>query len=101
MRYHARSAGTQHGMDSDTAEHWSSRAACRDADPELFTPMPHAPEAEIEEALAFCRRCPVRLECLRDGATDQWSIRGGLTARERESSRRYQARMRRLEEVPA
>ena len=58
--------------------------------------MPHANDFEIEMALAFCRHCPVRLECLRDGANDQWSIRGGFTAGQRETSRRHQAR-RRLE----
>lgn len=94
MRYHARSTGTQYGLVVDRDEHWTVLAACRDADPELFTPLPHANEVEIEEALAFCRRCTVRVECLEDGNDDKWSIRGGLTAAQRESSRRYQAHRR-------
>lgn len=90
MRRHY-SNTSPHGMVPDKAEHWSVRAACRDGDPELFTPVSFAHDVEIEAALEFCRRCQVRTQCLADGHDDRWSIRGGLTAGERWSSRKRQA----------
>jgi WhiB family redox-sensing transcriptional regulator len=49
---------------------WVRRAACRPggehADPELWFPLGKGPEtrAQVEEATAICRECPVRVECL-------------------------------------
>ncbi len=52
-----------------TALDWQRQAACRDADPELFTgedangsgPLP----TRIQKAaIAWCFRCPVQVECL-------------------------------------
>ena len=66
------------------------RAACRDADPELFSPLGHAHNV-IAKALAVCARCPidVRLACLVEGekTRDVWTIRGGRTGPEREAHR--------------
>lgn len=41
------------------------RAACRDADPELFFPTSRGADlrAEVREAKAVCARCPVRVAC--------------------------------------
>ena len=63
--------------------------ACRDVDPTVFDPMPGDVLAE-ERAKQYCRRCPVRLDCLAlalavRGLPGIW---GGLTANERT---RYQA----------
>jgi WhiB family redox-sensing transcriptional regulator len=40
---------------------WRARAACRDADPELFFPIRSG--ADISAAVAICAACPVRAEC--------------------------------------
>jgi WhiB family redox-sensing transcriptional regulator len=65
-------------------EHWQTRGACRDEDPELFQPLPGQPSAP---AKAVCRRCPVEDACR------AWALRtnlrhgvaGGLSAGERET----------------
>ncbi|EGJ77725.1 putative transcription factor WhiB [Streptomyces sp. Tu6071] len=69
-----------------TVQPWYDRAACLGVDTEYFYPS-RSGEAE-KAALALCRICPVRAECLADEeATDSpyglWGIRGGLTAAER------------------
>ncbi len=45
---------------------WRDRAACLDADPELFFPIGNTGPAilQIEEAKAVCRTCPVIDSCL-------------------------------------
>jgi WhiB family redox-sensing transcriptional regulator len=50
----------------DMTDDWRDRAACRDADPELFFPVSSiGPGArQIAEAKAVCARCPVRDRCL-------------------------------------
>jgi WhiB family redox-sensing transcriptional regulator len=40
---------------------WRGRAACRDADPELF--FPERAGTDISAAQAICAGCPVRREC--------------------------------------
>jgi predicted GIY-YIG superfamily endonuclease len=56
---------------------WRHRAACRDADPELFFPLGDvfttAELGQLAEAKAVCRGCPVRAECL------AWACNTGLT----------------------
>jgi WhiB family redox-sensing transcriptional regulator len=49
------------------------RAACRDADPELFFPVGHAGPArrQIAAAKAVCHRCPVVEQCL------AWAMNAG------------------------
>lgn len=66
---------------------WRARAACRDADPELFFPISDMGPAarQATEAKAVCTRCPVRAECL-DYAIDaglDHGVFGGTTERER------------------
>lgn len=45
---------------------WRDDAACRNTDPDLFFPVGSAGEAaeEARAAIAMCRRCPVRENCL-------------------------------------
>jgi WhiB family redox-sensing transcriptional regulator len=51
-----------------SAEDWRARAACRDADPEVFFPRrPTTVPADrraAQQARAICDDCPVRLRCL-------------------------------------
>jgi WhiB family redox-sensing transcriptional regulator len=71
---------------------WRDRAACRGEDPELFFPIGTTGrdyDAQVEEAKAVCRGCPVRTECLdwayRTRADGIW---GGTTEQERAAARR-------------
>jgi WhiB family redox-sensing transcriptional regulator len=70
---------------------WLARAACRDRDPELFSPPGETGPAErqIEEAKAVCNICPVKAECLHGAIAegDDHTVRGGTTARERRGMR--------------
>jgi hypothetical protein len=70
---------------------WRHRAACRDADPEIFFPVAEsgpALDAAQAHALAYCARCPVRAECLAF-ALDvlPYGIAGGMTAEQRRGLR--------------
>jgi WhiB family redox-sensing transcriptional regulator len=66
---------------------WTSLAACRDKDPELFFPVSDmGPGArQVTEAKAVCAGCPVRSECLTYALEDglDHGIFGGLTERDR------------------
>jgi WhiB family transcriptional regulator, redox-sensing transcriptional regulator len=70
---------------------WRERAACRDADPELFFPLgtTDANLLQIDAAKRICRTCPVREPCLRwaldSGDAGVW---GGTTEQERHSRHR-------------
>ena len=78
---------------------WRNRAACLDADPELFFPTGSTGPAlgQIEEAKAVCGRCEVVERCL------TWAIEfgqdvgvwGGLSEEERRALKRRAARARR------
>lgn len=70
------------GRDKD----WREKALCRDEDPELMWPMPKT--LWVEDAIAVCGDCKVKVQCLTQGVEigDWESIRGGLTGAER---RRY------------
>lgn len=75
---------------------WRDDAACRHLDPELFFPISTMGAAlpQIQAATRICRRCPVRLDCLRwalESGQDA-GIWGGLTAEERRLLRRGPAR---------
>ena len=68
---------------------WRTRAACRDADPEIFFPAAapgtEAERLQVAEALTFCTGCVVRTECLQfamtaRGAAGVW---GGTSEDER------------------
>lgn len=61
---------------------WRRRAACRDQPTELF--FPHRGEEAMRRlALAICRRCPVREECLATHRREPFGIFGGVPARRR------------------
>lgn len=66
---------------------WLSRAACRDEDPELFSPTGETGPAalQIAEAKAVCNRCSVKETCLHGALAegDDTTVRGATTAGER------------------
>lgn len=71
---------------------WRDYAACRDVDPELFFPVT-APNTEAGQrqaaaALAVCRSCRVRADCLNFAlGAREGGIWGGTTERERDDAR--------------
>jgi len=69
---------------------WAVRAACRDADTELFFA---SDDISVAIARRLCRRCPVRPECAAYARAfpDVTGVWGGLTAGER---RRMSPRLR-------
>jgi hypothetical protein len=71
---------------------WRHAAVCRQEDPELFFPTGETGPwvAQIDEAKAVCRRCPVIESCLQwamDTREDS-GVWGGLTDKERTNLRR-------------
>jgi WhiB family transcriptional regulator, redox-sensing transcriptional regulator len=61
---------------------WQTRAACRDADLDLFY---SADPAEHRQAVRMCRGCPVRRPCF-EAAVERgevFGVWGGTTERER------------------
>lgn len=78
---------------------WRERAACLQADPELFFPVGNTGPAleQIERAKAVCARCPVTEMCLQyamDTGQDS-GVWGGLSEDERRTLKRRAARARR------
>lgn len=73
-----------------TGTDWRDRAACRDADPDLFFPIGTSGPSlhQIDEAKRICRTCPVCGPCLRwavdSGSAGVW---GGTTDDERRNIR--------------
>lgn len=62
---------------------WQHDAACRDEDPDLFSPHDKDTRA-IAQAKAVCAVCPVRAECLAAAlAGGDRGIWGGTTEEER------------------
>jgi WhiB family transcriptional regulator, redox-sensing transcriptional regulator len=61
---------------------WQTDAACFEVDPDVFFPTS---EEEAGPALAFCKRCPIREECLawalKNG--ERYGVWGGLTEQQR------------------
>ena len=78
---------------------WRDRAACRDADRDLFFPIGRddVDRPEIDAAREICARCPVLDDCLAYAlATRQPDgVWGGMTTTERRTLARRRARMRR------
>ena len=66
---------------------WRDRAACRDADPDLFLPISENPSfaPQIAAAKSCCRRCPVQANCLEQALAHPWlaGVWGGLSETER------------------
>jgi WhiB family redox-sensing transcriptional regulator len=76
---------------------WHRRAACRDADPEIFYLERGGRggargQAKHAAAFALCDRCPVHAECLEDRLSlppgDDHGIAAGTTESERRALRR-------------
>lgn len=73
---------------------WQEKAACHDADLELFFGNEGEPKrqrlAREARALALCAQCPVVQQCLRHAETapERYGVWGGLTEEQRESGRR-------------
>ena len=64
-------------------QRWRLRAACAGVDPEVFLPDRGAPQ---EEPLSYCRRCPVRCECLEAAlglGQQAFGVWGGTNGRQR------------------
>lgn len=84
---HRPAPGSAWGLDTEPADDWRHRAACRDEDPELFFPIGTSGPAleQVEQAKAVCRRCPVAAECLTWALDrpEEYGIWGGLTEGER------------------
>jgi WhiB family redox-sensing transcriptional regulator len=70
-------------------DYWQDRAACFGVDPDVFFPIS---EEEAGPALAYCRVCRIREECLawalKNG--ERYGVWGGLTEQQR---RRLQRRV--------
>jgi len=82
---------------------WRNRSACLDENPELFFPIGNTYPAllQIEEAKVVCRRCEVVETCLKwasESGQDS-GVWGGLSADERHSLKRRNARARRASRV--
>jgi WhiB family redox-sensing transcriptional regulator len=77
---------------------WRDRAACRDAEIDLFFPVgdPSAPGnvLQAERAKRVCSACEVRRDCLSFAvdAAEGWGIWGGTTEDERHAARRHLTR---------
>ena len=79
---------------------WVFRGACRGADPELFfadNGDGHGygrildSDPRVQEAKAYCRRCPVANQCLFAAIRDEeHGVWGGTTPAEREALRRWE-----------
>jgi WhiB family redox-sensing transcriptional regulator len=82
---------------------WRSRSACLGEDPELFFPIGSAYPAllQIEEAKVVCRRCEVIETCLKwaSHSGQDSGVWGGLSADERQSLKRRNARAHRASRV--
>ncbi|WP_306187520.1 MULTISPECIES: WhiB family transcriptional regulator [unclassified Streptomyces] len=80
-------------------DHWRDHAACRGQDPDLFFPIGTTGPAlaQIEQAKAMCRRCPVQERCLEWALnTDQTiGVWGATTESERRALKRRRATARR------
>lgn len=64
---------------------WTSQAACRDHDPEIFFELgPNSRNPRlINRAKKVCWGCPVIRQCLHDNIGLPYGIVGGMTPRER------------------
>lgn len=79
----------------DQAYAWVKDAACGGVPVDLFFTG-----ATEEEALAYCKHCPVRKLCLADALIEEasapagrYGVRGGKTAKERQRLQRQRGRV--------
>lgn len=80
---------------------WMLKAACTEADPELFYPEEGQrayTSEQTQKAVAVCRRCPVVFECLKWAfeTGDTYAILGGRTPNQRSRIRREALHRRQL-----
>ncbi len=83
------------GMPSDTTKDdsgWFDRAKCKGVSNSVFYPQRGVPSAS---ALAMCRSCDVRVDCLEYALTndEEFGIWGGLSERERRKVKRDRERL--------
>lgn len=65
---------------------WTQNAACRGLPADWwYPPAPITPAAteNMHRAKALCSDCPVRLECLEAGLSEDYGIWGGLSPKQR------------------
>jgi len=79
----------------DIAQAWVRDAECRGVPVNLFFTA-----ATEDEALDYCKRCPVRRQCLADALIEEasapvgrWGVRGGKMAKERQRLQRQRGRV--------
>ncbi|KUF18421.1 WhiB family transcriptional regulator [Streptomyces silvensis] len=80
-----------YGLGTRRTADWRDLAACTDAEPEDMFPEGKGKDPAVQDARAFCLRCPVIHECLMDamraegaaGKDNRWGVRGSLTGDER------------------
>lgn len=70
---------------------WMESAACLGHDPETWFPLQGDCGSRTRDAVAICRGCPVREECLAEGLRHESGIWGGTTERSRRKIRRARA----------
>lgn len=70
-------------------EEWRLEALCHKRNNELwFPPMESdTPEQYYAIAREVCRCCPVWDKCLKDGKDEKWGMWGGLTPKERNTTK--------------
>jgi len=83
---------------SDNRAGWWSRAACSQADPELFFPISYSGPAlrQVRKAKVLCARCQIQQECLGYAlaAGSIQGVWGGTTEEERRLLKRRRRRAR-------
>lgn len=75
---------------------WWDRARCAGRGPTTFFPA----EGNAGTAKAWCRRCPVRAECLDFGLEEPHGVWGGLDRRERVRLKKVRTQLRHDEKHP-
>lgn len=71
---------------------WEDYALCREMDPELWFPDEVGGKWQARDAKRICERCPVKRQCLAaTPVSDRYSVRGGLSPKQRAKLRREAA----------
>lgn len=75
-------------MDAGTGVRWIKQAACRGMSTSVFF-VEHGQGKDVKHAIAICRRCPVREDCLEYALAngERFGVWGGLTVNQREKVR--------------
>ena len=68
---------------------WRQEALCHGRNNEFWFPPieAEAPEQYYSIAREVCRCCPVWSQCLQDGSEEKWGMWGGLTPKERNTTK--------------